>query len=1033
MAVYVYIATTKYFRSEHLFKIGKTDNPKERMGGYTTGCPPTDDGKFNMYYEHVYLTKDTKITSTETVTENAIHIHLDKYKCKQSGGGIEWFKISIKELEIELVKIKDLYELEEVDKDDFSRKIRPRTKLPKIIKATNDRLRILTEMQHPIIRTIIEFYSDKQKAGRIVLPCGFGKTRVSCESLKVVNRVVILAPYLQIIKQWENTLIERGVFNQQQIFKNVSKLNPKLAKYCLIITYKSSDKLKTLYSNGNGPEVVIFDEAHHMGGCVSFTRGFLKYFETIFSNSKVIPKKLFLTATERYYNISNENVLSMNDESKFGKKLYQITLKECIKNKILPDYEVCTIKSKEESINDSKRKTFKRKIKSIIKVWKLECENFTVKLHHMIIFAPNIKNSKEIGRLLRKHLPNDNIIIIDENEKTVDDYIKEFEGHKRAIIVNCQKLYEGVDIPIADSVVFMKPSAALEKVIQTAFRAGRYYENKLKSYILIMKSIHDKETTYNTMKDILRNVGEVVNFKDVEGGVGGRLGVEVIEEEKSVESEGGCECGECESGEGEEEEESGEGEEEEESGEGGEGEESGEGGEGEESGEGEEEDESGEGEEEDSGEGSAIALKDNIINIEEEAELITEEDIKKWMKDNDVSEDIYGANKVASMGNVKVMEWLWEKNVEVDSSCMNVAAKNGRLDIIKWLYEKGVKLTYHKANSAAENGHIEVLDWLLKNGIKVNNKGLSNAARNGHLETIKWLWDEGIKATKEDSISASINGHLETVEWLWENDIKATYKGANNASLNGHLETVEWLWEKGIKATNEGSSGAAINGHLDVVKWLWDKNIKITKKAFKEASINGHLEIIKWLLVDKSVNIDYGLYTAILENNNEVSDWIKEQNFNYDKDETWVKDNGFSIDTDGINKAIKDGKLDAVKFLWSKGIKPDNNNINYAINESKDITEFLVSKGLVYTTTTGSLMDDSFKLITITENHISQCVRHDNLEGIKTLWKYKVRPNKSSINKALSNKYDIVVKFLITKGLITTPGNNFSTSTKWKV
>src|SRR4029434_2798565 len=72
------------------------------------------------------------------------------------------------------------------------------------------------------------------------------------------------------------------------------------------------------------------------------------------------------------------------------------------------------------------------------------------------------------------------------------DLLREFVGHKRALMTNARCLTEGVDVPAIDCVMFADPKQSRVDIVQAAGRALRQYCGKEYGYIVLQLLCHEK-------------------------------------------------------------------------------------------------------------------------------------------------------------------------------------------------------------------------------------------------------------------------------------------------------------------------------------------------------------------------------------------------------------------------------------------------------------------------------------------------------------------------------------------------------------
>jgi predicted helicase len=104
-------------------------------------------------------------------------------------------------------------------------------------------------------------------------------------------------------------------------------------------TYQSSANLAAAARKARVRfDLAILDEAHKTVGKHS------KTFATLLNEKKIsIRRRLFMTATERVARSDSEDVLSMESEKDYGRRFFQLSFKEAIKQGIIADYKVLTL------------------------------------------------------------------------------------------------------------------------------------------------------------------------------------------------------------------------------------------------------------------------------------------------------------------------------------------------------------------------------------------------------------------------------------------------------------------------------------------------------------------------------------------------------------------------------------------------------------------------------------------------------------------------------------------------------------------
>ncbi len=254
--------------------------------------------------------------------------------------------------------------------------------------------------QEDVIKCIVEYFKENDR-GKIILPCGSGKTLISLwthEALKS-KLTIVLVPSISLIKQTkDNWKEEKNIdfnylcvcssqdvdeddeeeydeeFIEEPVFKVTTDSNIiksfLLANTCknkvIFSTYQSLDKvIKAIKDEELVFDLAICDEAHRTAGEIINSK--ITHFKKIHSNDYIkVKKRLYMTATPRvvntdYYNTDddnknydnnynsqfnqvykyiNENVFNMDDIKTFGDVIYQMSFQKAIDENILVDYKI---------------------------------------------------------------------------------------------------------------------------------------------------------------------------------------------------------------------------------------------------------------------------------------------------------------------------------------------------------------------------------------------------------------------------------------------------------------------------------------------------------------------------------------------------------------------------------------------------------------------------------------------------------------------------------------------------------------------
>lgn len=502
--MYLYIATAPVYESLNIFKLGFTEEPYGRLSTYKTGCPPGLTPSHDIEYRALWKI-NAQSRDEGFDYEDILHNQFLKHRMmREKPGDSEWF--DFKEFSgLSLVKtfmnsvtwvLREIPLAEITPPKRISRQLRKQQhKNIHFLRCSAKRNQLLNTVQQPVINAISTFIqSDTTYAGYIIAPCGSGKTVMACKGMKGVQKAIICCPRNQIQEQWASTLIAGSVFTSNQILmmgtdgtNNTDAIKKFMQKdkYCIITPYASSHLLVDLiilYS----PHIIVLDEAHHMAGIVGKEdEGEGKTRRLMTKASELNVKRLSLTFTPRFIQNTDcidADYLTMDDESIFGSKLAELKIRELIKLGILPDYRIWSLH------DDTKKGTgLTGKAECILEAWNAKEvvrgeEQFI--LHHLVVFASTNEEAKQLETYFASKTTDTLVLCVKGGDK-LEAPIRKFTSAKRAIIVNCKVLGEGVDIPVANAVAVTYPKKSQGEITQMILRAGRWYEGKPVFHILL--------------------------------------------------------------------------------------------------------------------------------------------------------------------------------------------------------------------------------------------------------------------------------------------------------------------------------------------------------------------------------------------------------------------------------------------------------------------------------------------------------------------------------------------------------------------
>jgi superfamily II DNA or RNA helicase len=323
------------------------------------------------------------------------------------------------------------------------------------------------------------------------------------------------------------------VYIEQWLIKNKGE------NIIVFTTYQSGRIIAEISKNlAISFDVGIFDEAHKTVGSDK------KLFSHLLLEENIsISKRIFMTATERFYQGSDDSIISMNNTSIYGEVFTQMSFKEAIELSLLTDYKVITIEVGKSEISDFikqnnlvqlndkwKKETEARSLASMLALRKA-MEQFPIK--NAVSFHSSIDKAIR-NKELQDHISttyNFEPIVsytVSGNQPTAkrNRIVQEFARSERALITNAKCLTEGVDVPNIDCIVFADPRKSKVDIVQALGRALRRKEGKEWGYV-VLPVVYDEETkeidneNFKEIVAILRglasNDGRIIEYFEAKG------------------------------------------------------------------------------------------------------------------------------------------------------------------------------------------------------------------------------------------------------------------------------------------------------------------------------------------------------------------------------------------------------------------------------------------------------------------------------------------------------------------------------------
>jgi superfamily II DNA or RNA helicase len=397
---------------------------------------------------------------------------------------------------------------------------------------------IISRLPRPHQEKAIEeatVYFQNSSRGKLLFPCGAGKSLTGywiAKNLKA-QTILVAVPSLALVKQTMEdycresftdgqAIVPICICSDEGIGKNddVAVYTQDLGVACTTDRHRikeflefKTDRIKVVFTTYQSGRVLgdvardlrfkfdvgIMDESHKTVGATDKLFSFLLFDENI-----RIEKRIFMTATERRYKGSSDNILSMDDVSVYGETFSHLSFRNAIEQEILSDYKIITlVVSKDEIKQYLKNNEFVRSaglssendvdFRSLASLVALRKAMLKFPIKHTVTFHSSIKKAEifqkmqkpfeegypDFGKVQSFHVTGAQPTSIRSK------IIREFSGAELGIITNAKCLTEGVDVPNIDCVLFADPRKSTIDIVQAVGRALRRSKGKDFGYVLL--------------------------------------------------------------------------------------------------------------------------------------------------------------------------------------------------------------------------------------------------------------------------------------------------------------------------------------------------------------------------------------------------------------------------------------------------------------------------------------------------------------------------------------------------------------------
>lgn len=391
---------------------------------------------------------------------------------------------------------------------------------------------------------------------QLIMACGTGKTYTSQRIAEKLGSetVLVLVPSLILLQQtrqsWyedsqskfqslavcSDTSVAADEFSQRTIDlpfpvttspQEISQLLQMSGKKVIFSTYQSYEQVsRALETSKSKIDLVICDEAHRLAGTK----------KSLFSKSLMDPhlsqsRYLFMTATPKVFvpggaespEDPSTELVSMSDESQFGKIGFKYSFSDAIEEKTLADYRVLIV-----GVTDSQvQSAIDDRVLFQLSGAEVDAEMLAAHIglakamsqhnvRRVISFHSRINRARDFASfhtmLSDRHLLplGSGKLALSEvltgsdsafaRRKTLDR-LAQVGAKEFGLVTNARCLTEGVDVPSLEGVAFIDPKSSQIDIVQAVGRAiRRGQNNKDFGYIILPIFVSSDEVSMSTIE-----------------------------------------------------------------------------------------------------------------------------------------------------------------------------------------------------------------------------------------------------------------------------------------------------------------------------------------------------------------------------------------------------------------------------------------------------------------------------------------------------------------------------------------------------
>lgn len=409
--------------------------------------------------------------------------------------------------------------------------------------------------QQSAIAGASDHFITKQSArGKLIMPCASGKSLTAFWIAEDLNAtwVLVAVPSLALIKQtlsvWMREFVAKDVHPDWLCICSDASAgevdNDDLVTYahdlgvpCLTDADAIADKLRkfsavrriifTTYQSGEVLALAarragvtfdfgVMDESHKTTGRRDGMFAFL-----LFDENLPVKQRLFMTATERRFIGSSNQIASMEDPEIYGETFHSMSFKAALECQppILSDYQIITIGVRESEV--ARLVSNNNYIKPDAGKWSVvTAQTFEgmvalqkavqqYGIRHTVSFHSSIARASQFKHLFDQlSAVNGSASVASFHvsgkmtTSTRDSQIRAFLAASPSLLTNSKCLTEGVNVPEIDCVMFADPKTSKIDIVQACGRALRLSDGKTQGYILVPCVVSDGATVEQVRQSV---------------------------------------------------------------------------------------------------------------------------------------------------------------------------------------------------------------------------------------------------------------------------------------------------------------------------------------------------------------------------------------------------------------------------------------------------------------------------------------------------------------------------------------------------